>query len=375
MTRFLDAGSERNVLHFMDWERSAGFEVELAVGGSLPTGVLDGVRVHHLRWMTRHIQPARDLLAVREVRSLVRERKFDLVHTHQSKAGIIGRIAARGVAHRIAHTVHMASFGPGYNRAASAVFRSAERRCAAWTDVLVFVGIELQRHYGHEYGGNQLSTMVIRSPVGIESFLATRPWTQSQRRHAKELLGVSGRAPLLLAVGALTARKRYRMMLEKLAPLLMTTETRLAIAGDGPERRSLEAFASRLGVADRVRFLGHVIEVPEVMAAADLIVHTSAVEGVPQVVIQALAAGRPVVATDVIGLREVGGAPITIVPTDGTGLAQRARAQLDRPSPSVGAEELSPWTKDAIDLGIKLFHDRIQAMNEIISTDTATPDV
>jgi glycosyltransferase involved in cell wall biosynthesis len=161
----------------------------------------------------------------------------------------------------------------------------------------------------------------------------------------------------MLAIGALHPRKRYRLMIGNLAPLLRESDARLAIAGDGGERDSLQRAAIRHGIAGRLHFLGDVHDIAEPLAVADLVVHTSSVEGVPQALVQALAAGKPVVATDVTGLREIPGAPITIVPPSGSGLAEAAARTLESGSPTaLEPSVFRPWTHISIDLEIAAFH-------------------
>jgi glycosyltransferase involved in cell wall biosynthesis len=133
------------------------------------------------------------------------------------------------------------------------------------------------------------------------------------------------------------------------------------IAGEGTERSALERLATRKGVANQVRFLGHVEDAAGPLAAANLLVHTSSIEGVPQVVIQALAAGKPVVATDVAGLREVVGAPVAVMPTNAEGLADEVSARLEDPPAPVDAAAFSPWTCPSIDTEIAAFHARFNS--------------
>jgi glycosyltransferase involved in cell wall biosynthesis len=133
---------------------------------------------------------------------------------------------------------------------------------------------------------------------------------------------------------------------------------RLAIAGEGDQGPLLK-LADRCGISDRLKLLGHVPNPESVMAAADVMVHASDAEGVPQVVIQALAAGKPVVATEVIGLREVDDANIAIVPLSGTGLAEAVKSAIEAPAPAVAATALSQWSPPAIERDIAAFHARM----------------
>jgi glycosyltransferase involved in cell wall biosynthesis len=361
-TRHLRGGAERNLAHFVDWEVAAGYEVEVALGReSKSTGFPDGVRIHLVESLVRDVNPFRDLSALRELRSLIRAGRYEMVHTHLSKAGIVGRMAARGLARRIVHTVHMASFGPGYHPIESMTFRLAERRCAAFADAIAFVGTDLLQLYRRAGIGTRPSSVVIRSPIEIERYLATRSWDGTQRTYVRRRLGIPSDRPVIVAIGALETRKRYALMIKRLLPMLSAGQVTLVIAGEGKERSALERLTKRNGIAGQVQFLGHVDDVAAPLAAADLLVHTSSVEGVPQVVIQALAAGKPVVATDVTGLREVPGAAVAVIPTNGEGMAAEVSARLADPQAPVDTLAFSPWTCPAIDTEIAAFHARFDA--------------
>jgi glycosyltransferase involved in cell wall biosynthesis len=359
-TRFLKGGAERNIAHFVAWEIAAGFDVELAFGPDTdPSDIPETIPVHALRWLKRSVHPLKDAMAVRELRTLVKSRRYDIVHTHLSKAGVVGRLAANGVAPHTAHTVHMASFGDGYGRLASTAFRIAERRCAPMTDLIAFVGNDLLRLYANAGVVRPDQSMVIHSPIDLERFLATRSWSDAQRTSVRHALGINGDVPLILAVGVLDPRKRYDLMLVQAAPVLKRVRGVLAIAGDGQERTMLQQLASDLGIGERVTFLGHVEDIATPLAVADLLLHTSSAEGVPQVVIQALAAGHPVVATDVTGLREIADAPITIVPHSGAGMTDAIATALSSDAMAIDSSKLAPWTCSEIDPRIHRFHERI----------------
>lgn len=362
-TRHLRGGAERNLLHTVQWQRGRGYEVELAFGGSsTPVDVPADVPVHVLPWLQREISPVADARTVSALARLVRKGRFDVIHTHQSKAGILGRLAAGGGRRIVVHTVHMPSFGPEYGPARSSAFRAAERVCARFTDVFVGVGDEVRERYLKAGIGHPRTFLVVRSPVDVETFARVRALTPEERRRVRSMLGVGAAMPVIAAVGSLEPRKRFELALTELAPLLRGGMATLLIAGDGCSRRSLEARAAELEVADHVVFAGHVEGVVRVFAAADVLVHASRVEGVPQVVIQALAASVPVVATDSIGLREVRGAPITIVPTSGSGLLTAASSIISKPPPPVDLGLLDEWRPESVERSLQDLDERLVAL-------------
>jgi glycosyltransferase involved in cell wall biosynthesis len=360
-TRFLNGGSERNIAHSIMWERAAGFDVQLAVGSeSMLSQLPEWLVVHRVASLKPQPQ-VRDVPAYRQLRQIISSGDYDVVHTHQSKAGILGRLAARGHARGIVHTVHMSSFGPGYNRLASVAYTTAERFCARLADAIVFVGTGLRDQYIQAKVVRGQRAMVIRSPIDVESFLATREWSVGRRHETRRELNLESPGPLLLAVGALEPRKRHDLMLRSLAAFLADRSGLLAIAGDGPDRAKLQSTAAALGATGQISFMGHIPNVDAAVASSDVVVHTSAAEGVPQVVIQALAAGRPVVATETTGLREIPGGRVRISPADGASLAETVAAALSEGGEPAPTAAFADWTCAVIDRGLESLHRRLTA--------------
>jgi len=364
VTRFLSAGSERNLTRWMAWEQSAGHEVHLAMGrDSDPLAVPDGIAVHELPALVRSIHPPLDFRARRQVGQLLGHRAFDVCHTHQSKAGVVGREAARGRVAVILHTVHMAPFGPGYSPVASAAFSAAERFCARFTDRIITVGEELKQAYLDASIGSPTRLRVIRSPIDIERFSVAREVSDDDRATLRRCFGARRGANIAVSIGALELRKRHEVLIRELAPLIRSGELDLLIAGDGPRREELTALGDHLGCAEGLKFLGHITDVPGLLSIADVLVHASTAEGVPQVVIQSLAAGRPVVATDVMGLREVPGAPVSIVPRDGRGLAAAVQTTLRCADQAVvPLEALDAWRPEMVDQQIERMYREVELL-------------
>jgi teichuronic acid biosynthesis glycosyltransferase TuaC len=183
---------------------------------------------------------------------------------------------------------------------------------------------------------------LVRTPIDLEPFFAAR-------QRAKPSAAVRGPA-LAVAIGALERRKRHVLLVEELAPSIRTGELELVICGDGPERARLEETARRLGVTDGVRLLGHVPDVADVLATADVLVHASRVEGVSRVLLQALAAGVPVVTTCVEGIGDLpGNGAVTVVDRSGAGLAAAVRAARSRAGRPVAEAAFADWRPHAVD--------------------------
>ena len=365
MTRYLrGGGAERNLLHYVRWQRTHGHQVDIAMGADSYASDFPGdIGAYYIPDLVRPVRPQKDVQAVRGLARLIETGRYDVVHTHESKAGIIGRMAARNRAPVIVHSVHIPSFGRSYPRSVSAAFLAAEQYCARFTSAYIAVGHELQQTYLQRGLGDPGRSFVIHSPIAVQDFLAVRDYQPQQQRAIRASFGIAHHRPLVVAVGTLEPRKRHLLLLRRLARPLREGRAALALAGDGPLRQRVQEEATALGVDNAVHLLGHCDRVPALMGIGSLLAHTSSREGVPQVVIQALAAGLPVVATEAEGLREIAGAPVTVVNRSGQGLAAEVMNTLDtaRP-PALPAAAFEPWTRPAIEQQIAAFHEALAAL-------------
>jgi glycosyltransferase involved in cell wall biosynthesis len=374
-TRHRRGGAERNLIHTMEQELDRGWEVHAAVHPfeyqpTLPASA----RVHFVPQMVREVSPYRDLLATVILRKLVRRERFDVVHTHQSKAGILGRVAAWRLAPAIVHTIHMPSFGEPYASHASWVFKRLELLCARITDRFIAVGSELRDVYVQAGVGRPEQYSVIHSPIDVSSFSKLRDSSPSQRSRWRRELGIDAKTRVILSIGALDPRKRHDTAIRRLAPAMSNLDLVLLVAGEGPEETNLRALAADLGVQNHVRLLGFVEDVRPLLGIADVFVHVSEVEGVPQVVLQALAAGVPVLASPVEGLREIDEAPLLLVGRDGDGLGEALeRALADRERFSLPNRDLlRDWSPKQVNLKLGELHNDIEALVRSRSTDRET---
>jgi glycosyltransferase involved in cell wall biosynthesis len=362
ITRLAGGGTERNLAHFIGWQRAHGHEVIVVTGPDPETSVLPaGVEVIVVDGLVRELAPQQDLQAWRQLCRLLPETRCEFLHTHQSKAGILGRLASAPGERIVVHTVHMPSFGPAYGWR-SPVFRAVEVRCARRTDLLVTVGEELRHMYLAAGIGTADRYRVLRSPIDIDTFAAVRGTSSEQRRTARLELGLEPELATVLAVGALEARKRHDLAIDELQPLLRAGEVQLVIAGDGSERAELERHADALGVAARTHLVGHLRDVDTAFRAADVLVHTSTTEGVPQVVIQSLAAGVPVVTAAVPGIAELQSGAVVQVDSAANGLARAVMDVLAAPPAPCDLATLQHWRPAAVEEVIGRLHADIDAM-------------
>ena len=258
-----------------------------------------GVEVREVP-MVRAIQPRTDVRHLTQLRRILREVRPDVVHTHSSKAGVLGRLASKstGVGARV-HTPHTFAFlfDAMFSDAKRRLFRTIETQLGRQTDRLVAVS-ESERVTISESGVIAASRVrVVPNGVDTSDFLGAVPVDRGD-------LGVPADAPLLATVGLLNVAKGQDLALEALA-LSEAQEAHLLIVGHGEEREALGRLAEQLGVEARVHFLGWRDDVPGLLAASDGLLLPSRWEGMPYIVLEAMAAGLPIVASRVDGAREL----------------------------------------------------------------------
>jgi len=262
-----------------------------------------GVKTFIVPELVRPVAPLRDLRAFLRIRGLIRRLAPQIVHTHTSKAGIIGRLAAfsAGVP-VVVHTPHGHVFWGYFGAVASRFFITLEKSASRLTDRLIMLtGQEKADHLRYRIAPPD-KFVVIHSGVCLEPFLQI---TIADRRPDSDP-AFPPDSFVIGTIGRLTAIKGQRYLLEAAAGLLREIpELICIIVGEGELRRELAARAASLGMGERAFFPGWRRDVPSYMAALDLFVMPSLNEGMGRVVVEAMAAGRAVIASDVGGLRDL----------------------------------------------------------------------
>ncbi len=299
-------GAQRNTLDTVARLDRGRFEVALACADrgelleearSLPATALFPMR--HLR---REVNPRADLLAWRELRRAIRTFRPDLVHTHSSKAGILGRAAARaeGVP-LVIHSIHGFGFGPHQHPLVRWAFLTAERRAAAWTTAFIAVS-RANLEEGLRLGlfpGDRVR--LIRSGIDLHAF---RQATGGEAIRAE--FGIPPTAPLVVQVSCFKPQKapeRFVELARRVAARVPTAH--FLLVGDGERRPWLERLRDAAGLEGRLQLSGWRRDIPAILAAATVLTLTSRFEGLPRAVVEALAARVPVVAMAVDGVGEV----------------------------------------------------------------------
>jgi glycosyltransferase involved in cell wall biosynthesis len=306
-------GPALHVAYLTNGLEERGYDTTL-VAGSLARGessmsfVADelGVDVYRIPQLSREISPLYDTLSVLRLVGLIRRTRPHILHTHTAKAGAVGRLAAllAGDARPpiIVHTFHGHVLRGYFNPVLSRVFRELERALAAETTRLVAVGPQVRDDLVALGVAPPEKFSVIRLGIDLEHRITGEDRGDELRR----LFGVPPDTFVVGWIGRMTAIKRVPDILLAFRRLLARgIDARLCLVGDGPERERVERRAHELGISRSTLFIGYQRDVAPYYSFFDALLLPSANEGTPVVAIEALASGRPVVATRVGGVPDV----------------------------------------------------------------------
>jgi glycosyltransferase involved in cell wall biosynthesis len=316
ITRLIVGGAQENTIaSVLGLRQKTGLEVSLISGPTTgPEGSLEP-RVAGIPGLLtivpeliRPVSPWHDWLALRKLTALFRAQRPDLVHTHSGKAGVLGRLAAHAAGvPLIVHTIHGPSFGAFQGALANFAFRAAERRAGRVTTHFVSVANAMTEQYLAAGIGKPEQYTRIFSGFDLEPFLNAK---NDPALRAK--LGIAPDDFVIGKVARLFEHKGHMDLLAAALPLMERfPRVKILLVGDGNLRPSLEAMIHQMPggkpLQGRVIFTGLVRpeEVPDYIGIMDAVAHLSRREGLARVLPQALAAGKPIVAYDCDGAREV----------------------------------------------------------------------
>mgnify|MGYP005632096733 CR=1 FL=1 len=325
ITRLAARGAPRHVLDLALRIDSERFDVSILTGTPEPDegDLLDearrrGLCVDVIAQMCRPVRPIQDLVALYKIFRFIRRGRYSVVHTHISKAGILGRIAAwLARTPVVLHTYH----GP-VEELSNPVLLAVERWVARRTDILIAVSPGVVEHQLALRLGRAEQYEVI--PNGID-----HEWYQSSTGQVDALRASLGGQPVIGTIGSLTAEKGTEGLINAAATLREGfPELRVCIVGDGHRRESLRAQAEALDLASHVVFTGNVNDVRGWLSAFDLFVLPSHREGMSRSLLEAMAVGRAAVATSVGDAASLLDASCLVPPADVHSLVEAIRRLL-----------------------------------------------
>jgi len=313
ITRLIIGGAQENTLLTVEGlHHRFGDEVILATGPAEgPEGDLfgraeaQGLNVVLMPELVRAVRPSTDFRAYRRLRKLIREFRPDVVHTHSSKAGLLGRAAAwHEKVPLVVHTIHGLPFGPSETASKNRLYIALERWGAKRCHRLVSVCDAMTRQALECHVGRPEQFTTVYSGMDVDAFLHPARPRETVRRE----LGLSDDEVAFGTVARLFERKGHEDIL-KVAPAVLASnpKVRFVFIGDGILRERLIAEIEAMGLRHAFHFVGLVppSKIPELLWALDAVVHPSLREGLARVLPQSLLTGRPAISYDIDGAREV----------------------------------------------------------------------
>lgn len=320
ITRFIVGGAQENTLASIRGQLAAGHDVTLVTGpskgreGNMREYLSDeathpSFHFIEIPFLIRPVHPWYDIRAYCWLRRHFLAQQYDVIHTHSSKAGVIGRAAAASARSRhgtcVIHTIHGLACDAYHPWWRTMLYRMAERICASKADCLISVCDAMTQHALEAGIGHPAQFRTIYSACDIDAFRKAA----SQREELRAAQGVSSDTCVIVAVTRLFPMKGVEDFLQVLSHLARHVDAPVKsfLVGDGPLRASIEQQRVTHLPADMLTCVGRVppCDVPAWMGMADIVVHLSYREGLARVVVQGIACGVPVVCYDIGGAREI----------------------------------------------------------------------
>jgi len=293
ITRFTIGGADENTKITCIGLDKNKYDVHLAYGHEYDNGMVDEIRKKHVKTrcfsMLRHLNPVSSLFSLISIYFYLRRNGFTIVHTHSTEAGLVGRFAAifAGVP-IIIHTVHGTPFSETRPWIVNAITLVGERIVARQTAKIVSNANILTKEYLSRSIGKKSQYVTIYSGIDLRKYQNARPIKDIKNKAGFNVLMVS----------RITEGKGLDEVLSA-ADQLVNEDIHVFIAGDGDLMQKY-----RQSSAKNVTFLGLRDDVPRLLASVDILVLPSYREGTPRVITEAMAAGIPVVATNIAGIPE-----------------------------------------------------------------------
>ncbi|MDP2928228.1 MAG: glycosyltransferase family 4 protein [Candidatus Omnitrophota bacterium] len=263
---------------------------------------LDGLTLKRSRFLERKINPLKDLLALIEIYGFIKKNRIQIVHTHSSKAGILGRLAA-GLAKTkiIIHTVHGWSFHDYQSLIASRFYLFLEKICASFTSKIIVVSSWDKDKGLKNSVGREDQYVLIRYGIDYTDFQ-----NREKRDAVRKSLGFND-ADLIVGMVACFKPQKSPLDFIKLAFAVRKdfSNAKFILVGDGVLFKKVRCLIKKLHLEGRVILAGWRRDIPSILSCLDVFVLTSLWEGFPIVVLEAMASGVPLVATDTGGVGEV----------------------------------------------------------------------
>jgi glycosyltransferase involved in cell wall biosynthesis len=376
ITRLTMGGSSENTVATMSALQRAGYDCALAVGlaESEAAVVVDarrrGCLLVDVPSLRREVGPLRDLAALAALARLCRRERPAIVHTHTSKAGFLGRVAARvtGVP-AVIHQPHGHIFYGYYGPRRTALFIALERAAARMSDRIITLTERGTEEHLAQGIGRRLQYVAV--PSGVPTAVIRE--RAAPRASARTRLSIAPEDFVVAGLGRFVHVKGFDLLVAALpAVAAACPRARVLLIGDGPERSSLTALAEGLGVGGRVHIVAAGPDVFDYLSAADVLAVPSRNEGMGRVIVEAMALGIPVVGAAVGGIPDVlvDGECGRIVPPDDADALGEALGAIGR-DPMLREKFAAAAVARAEAFSIEVAHQRMLDVYATLARDKA----
>jgi glycosyltransferase involved in cell wall biosynthesis len=303
ITRLVAGGADENTILSCNHFAQLGHPVTIVYGHDYDPKMIarlhPAVRAIQVQALTRSISPMRDLRAMRTIRRLLWWLRPDVVHTHTSKAGVVGRMAAMGIPSlAVVHGIHILAFiNVGWLQ--RRIYVALERLTASFTHAFVDVSPGMmEMALAHGVGTPDLH-YIVPSGMDIDAF---RP-RQIEDAPAGLAAAALGPRRRVVYLANYERRKAHRELIDAVSERRgQFGDTTFVLAGTGPLEGSLKEHVTSLDLQDIVDVCGYVSDAPSLLKTADLCIYCSGREGLPRAVVQYCASGKPAVTFDLPGI-------------------------------------------------------------------------
>jgi glycosyltransferase involved in cell wall biosynthesis len=312
IARMITGGADENTLFTIQGLDKDRYEVDLIMGEEFDESIFDKVKnnnfniiqIKGLKWKLNFLY---DPIVLIKLIKLIRKNRYDIVHTHTTKAGILGRIAAHiaGVP-IIVHGLHGSTFEAFESGLLNWFLFLFERLAGRFTDAYISVSKVLSEKYIERGLGKKDNHYTVYSGMELETFYGVRGKIDCRKKQRE--LEIDSEDFVIGNVARLETRKGHKFLINAFKDVVGERKgcpIKLLIIGEGEERENLENYAKEANLEKNIIFTGYREDVEELMALMDLFVLTSLREGLPRVLVQAAAVGMPSIAFNVDGVPEI----------------------------------------------------------------------
>ncbi|PPS39826.1 glycosyltransferase [Chroococcidiopsis sp. TS-821] len=337
------------LLPYIKHFRAQGWQVDAMAQGitdcSECTTACD--RVWDVEWSRNPLDPRNFIAAPHQIQQVLTQQNYDLVHVHTPVAAFVTRYAIHRWQHptkpKVIYTAHGFHFYRGGSPVKNTIFLTLEKLAGRWTDYLVVINREDEQAAKQQ---KIVPAAKIRYMPGIgvdTNYYSPQAVAQSDVMQLRQELGLTPEHPLFLSIAEFIPRKRHRDLLQAFA--LLPPHAHLALAGTGVLQTQMQRLADRLGIAERVHFLGLRQDIPVLIRASVATVLVSAQEGLPRSVMESLSLEVPVIGTKIRGIQDLLEAELLVELGDVNAIARAMTWVLDRPQ---AAQTLGKRGRDRI---------------------------